>query len=438
MAPLAMVAQGLRLASDRFDGNAPPGVEDAVGPLANRDLRIIVVAYGLSSLGDYLALITLTLRVADLTDSGWAISGLLLAGLVPLVALAPVAGYLVDRYETSRVLGFTALAQTGIALLLVPADSLVAILALFFALSAGFAITQPALFALTPLAVGEGKTTEANAYLEMSRWGGATLGPLLAGWITATAGDDVALFGNAATFLMVALAIPLLRVRRPPAKATEAGTPRGEMRKGITYLARDPLLALVAGAVAMMVVFAAVDNVAEVFFAKDVLGAGDIGYGALITAWTLGMVAGATAIGRRLPNRFLGRAVLFGAIGGGAAIAIAAGLPSVPLALAAFFVGGVANGVELVAMRSLIHLRAPEHLRGRVFAAYYGLINAGQIAAMGLGGALMSTVGARGSLLIGGMGMLAVGAAGLVLYGWASRGKRLDPVSNPGYSTTDS
>ncbi|HEX9824005.1 MAG TPA: MFS transporter [Actinomycetota bacterium] len=409
-----------------------------MGPFANRDLRIIVVAYGLSSLGDYLALITLTLRVADLTDSGWAISGLLLAGLVPLVVLAPVAGYLVDRFETARVLTLTALAQTGIALLLVPLDSPAAILALFATLSAGFAITQPALFALTPVAVGEEKTTEANAYLEMARWGGATLGPLLAGWITATAGPDVALFGNAATFLMVALAVPLLRVRRPPSQVAEAGTRKGEMRRGITYLARDRTLALVAGAVALMVVFAAVDNVAEVFFARDVLGAGDVGYGALITAWTLGMVAGASGIGRRLPDRFLARAVLLGPVGGGAAIALAAAMPSVPLALAAFLVGGVANGVELVAMRSLIHRRAPEHLRGRVFAAYYGVVNAAQIAAMGLGGALMSAAGARASLLIGGLGTLAVGAGGLLLYAWAAARKRLDPATNPGYSTTDS
>ena len=409
-----------------------------MGPFANRDLRIIVVAYGLSSLGDYLALITLTLRVADLTDSGWAISGLLLAGLVPLVVLAPVAGYLVDRFETARVLTLTALAQTGIALLLVPLDSPAAILALFATLSAGFAITQPALFALTPVAVGEEKTTEANAYLEMARWGGATLGPLLAGWITATAGPDVALFGNAATFLMVALAVPFLRVRRPPSQVAEAGTRKGEMRRGITYLARDRTLALVAGAVALMVVFAAVDNVAEVFFARDVLGAGDVGYGALITAWTLGMVAGASGIGRRLPDRFLARAVLLGPVGGGAAIALAAAMPSVPLALAAFLVGGVANGVELVAMRSLIHRRAPEHLRGRVFAAYYGVVNAAQIAAMGLGGALMSAAGARASLLIGGLGTLAVGAGGLLLYVWAAARKRLDPATNPGYSTTDS
>ena len=409
-----------------------------MGPFANRDLRIIVVAYGLSSLGDYLALITLTLRVADLTDSGWAISGLLLAGLVPLVVLAPVAGYLVDRFETARVLTLTALAQTGIALLLVPLDSPAAILALFATLSAGFAITQPALFALTPVAVGEEKTTEANAYLEMARWGGATLGPLLAGWITATAGPDVALFGNAATFLMVALAVPFLRVRRPPSQVAEAGTRKGEMRRGITYLARDRTLALVAGAVALMVVFAAVDNVAEVFFARDVLGAGDVGYGALITAWTLGMVAGASGIGRRLPDRFLARAVLLGPVGGGAAIALAAAMPSVPLALAAFLVGGVANGVELVAMRSLIHRRAPEHLRGRVFAAYYGVVNAAQIAAMGLGGALMSAAGARASLLIGGLGTLAVGAGGLLLYAWAAARKRLDPATNPGYSTTDS
>jgi MFS family permease len=68
--------------------------------LGRRDFLLIFVAFALSSLGDYVALITLTLRVEALTGSGWAVAALLLTGLVPPVILAPVAGLLVDRLET--------------------------------------------------------------------------------------------------------------------------------------------------------------------------------------------------------------------------------------------------------------------------------------------------------------------------------------------------
>lgn len=389
-----------------------------------RDFRLVFFSLGLSSLGDYLALIALTLQVKDLTESGWAISSLLLAGLVPMVVLSPVAGWLVDRFETVRVLTIAALAQTALALGLVVADSFPAIVILFFLLSAGVAVSQPALFALIPRAVGEQRTTEANASLEIARWGGAALGPLVAGSLSGAFGPDAALLANAGTFALVALAIPLLRVRRPPEPVAEPEGRRREMRQGAVFLLRNRLLLLVVGALAGMIVFAAIDNVAEVFFAKDVLDAGDAGYGALITAWTLGMVAGATGIGRRLQDRYLAPTVLAAAVVGGAAIALAATFPTLPFALVTFFVGGMANGVEVVGMRSLIHRRTPDRLRGRVFAASSATLSTAQIAAMGLGGALVSGIGPRGSLLLGGIGSMIVGGLGLLAYTRLGAGER--------------
>ena len=50
------------------------------GPLRGRDFRLLALSTGLSSLGDELALIALTIKVAELTDSGWAVAALLLAG----------------------------------------------------------------------------------------------------------------------------------------------------------------------------------------------------------------------------------------------------------------------------------------------------------------------------------------------------------------------
>jgi MFS family permease len=409
-----MVAQGIP--NGTLDSRGAPRYKPVVRLLRLRDLRIVLLVYALSSLGDYLALITLTLRVKDLTESGLAVSGLLLAGLVPLVLLAPLGGWLVDRFETVRTLALASLGQAAIALGLVFADAYWAILVLAFLLSSGFAITQPGVFALTPRIVGEEGTTEANAYLEVSRWSGATLGPLAAGWITHAWGAGTALSANAVTFLVVAAALPLLRVRRP-LDTSEEGEEMGPspVRAGLRFLRRDRLLRLVIGAITVMVVFAAIDNVAEVFYAKDVLGAGDVGYGGLVTAWTAGMVIGATVIGRRLRTERLALSVLVAALVGGGAIALAAMVPVLGLALGTFVVGGVANGVELVGLRSLIHKRVPDRLRGRVFALYYGAVNAAQITAMGLGGVAVVGLGARGSLLLGGVGTILVGAVGLAL-----------------------
>ena len=83
--------------------------------LRRRDFLLIFVAFALSQLGDYLALITLTLRIEEITGSGWAVAALLLTGLVPPVLLAPAVGMLVDRLENVRVLVVAALFQTAVA-----------------------------------------------------------------------------------------------------------------------------------------------------------------------------------------------------------------------------------------------------------------------------------------------------------------------------------
>jgi Na+/melibiose symporter-like transporter len=111
--------------------------------------------------------------------------------------------------------------------------------------------------------------------------------------------SDPALLANAGTFLVVASVLPLLSARRRPEPGPEGATHLQEARQGFAFIHADRLLLLVVLTTAVMVVFGAIDNVAEVFFAKDVLGAGDTGYGLLITTWTIGMVAGSTAsIGR--------------------------------------------------------------------------------------------------------------------------------------------
>jgi MFS family permease len=50
----------------------------------------------------------------------------------------------------------------------------------------------------------------------------------------------------------------------------------------------------------------------------------------------------------------------------------------------------------------LIHVRAPERLRGRAFAAFNGLRNGAELVALTLGGLAISALGARWTLLYAG------------------------------------
>jgi MFS family permease len=383
------------------------------GLLRRPQFRRILLATGLSSLGDEVAIIALTIRVFDLTGSGPTVSLLLAVMLVPLILFAPLAGLLVDRHGPKRMLVVASLAQAGLAAMLGFASAIPVIVGLSFALGIGVAVAQPALFALVPALVPHDRLTAANGYLESSRYLGAVLGPLLAGLLASAFGAGWALAIDAVSFLVIAAAAASLRVARS-SEADEGEEGQERAREGFSFIRRDGVLLLMLVSVGGLMLFAATDNVAEVFFVKDVLAAGDAGFGALVASWMLGMVLGAMVLAPRLrPGR-----LAVGALGAGVVSGIAVALTGLSqdlvVACGLFAVGGVGNGIMSVSTRSLIHHRAPERLRGRVFAAFSAVVNGTQLAATASAGLLIALVGARGTLVIGGIGGALVALGGIV------------------------
>jgi MFS family permease len=391
----------------------------------------LTLSTGLSSLGDELALIALTIKVAELTGSGWAVAALLLCGLVPLVIFAPSAGVIVDNFETRRSLAIATAIQACLAVGLAFAGELPMILMLSFLLGTASAVETPSIYTLVPRVVGDDRATEANAYLEGARYTGMIAGPVLAGSLAAGLGTRTALLVDAATFVVIAAAAMLLRVRRQVAEPIRTS---GEAaREGFRVIRGDRVLAVAFVVIGGVILFAAMDNVAEVFFARDTLGAGAWGYGVLASAWLVGMVAGATLIARRLADHRLLRSMALAAVVNGAAVFVAAAIGSFPLAVALFTIGGVANGVETVAMRSLIVHRVADRFRGRAFASYGALVNGMQIGATAAAGALVAGLGGRAALLIGGAGTALVGVAGSIAS--ASLDRRAARVGQAGEAT---
>ena len=66
-------------------------------------------------------------------------------------------------------------------------------------------------------------------------------------------------------------------------------------------------------------------------------------------------------------------------------------------------------------LRTLIHERVPEALRGRAFAAYNAARNAAELGALGAAGVLVGAIGAQPALLLAGLAPLAIGVAALLL-----------------------
>ncbi|HEX8743975.1 MAG TPA: MFS transporter [Thermoleophilaceae bacterium] len=376
-----------------------------------RDLRLLVGAVGLSALGDALAMVPLMLYLEDETGSGLAVAALLIALWGPVAVLAPVAGALVDRVETRGLLLVVSLAQAAVVAVLAFVSAPAAVVALAALVGVGFAVAQPAEFALVPGVAGAGRVQEANGHVETARYLGWLLGPLLGALLAAGGGTRAALLVNAATFLAVAAAAGALGTRRPPEPADPGARERA--RDGFAFLLGDRLLAPVMLVAFVSFLFFAASTPAEVFFAKDDLDSGELGYGALITAWTVGMGVGATVIARRVPARLLATGALVAVGVQGAGMAGATVHLALWVAVAAFVAGGFGLGAKNVLVRTLVHERVPDRLHGRAFAAYNGIRNAAELVALAAGGTLVATAGARWTLVIAGVVPLAAAALAL-------------------------
>jgi predicted MFS family arabinose efflux permease len=414
-----------------------------------RDRRLLSGAVGLSALGDFLGFIPLALYVQERTGSGIAVAGLFIALWAPSVVLGGPAGLLADRVESRRLLRDVSLGQAAIALVLaLTFGDLPATLALTALLGVGVALAQPAEFALVPAAAGPGGVAAANGRIEAARYLGFTLGPVLGGLLAAAGGTRIALLVNAASFLAVALAAQALRARREPhrgdhAEDTNAGPASGgslpqahrrgrapsgapRARDGIAFLLHDGVLAPVVIAAFVSLMFMTASATAEVFFAKDVLHAGDTGYGVLMTLWTLGMVVGSTLVASRVPAAAYATAALGAMALQGAGLALPTLWLVLPFALAAYLAGGIGHGTKNVVVRTLIHTRVPDELRGRAWAAYSAGRNAAELVALVGGGLLVAAIGARWTLLAA--GALPVLAASVAL-AQATRRRASPPAS---------
>jgi Major Facilitator Superfamily len=393
-----------------------------------RDLRLLAGATAVSAAGDLVLVVVLASRVHDLTGSGFAVAALFAALMGPIALLASPAGKLVDRTETRRVLALVSVAQAVVATGLVFADGLAAILPLTALLGAGAAVAGPAEAALVPVVARD--LTKANGRIESARYAGFTAGPLIAGALTAAGGTRVALAVNAASFAAVAIGAALMHARRPPVEHAAAPATR---EGAFSLLLADPILRVTVTAAVAALLFISASMTIEVFYVRDVVGAGGAGYALVFAAWAVGMVGGALTLAPRVKLALATGAMLALALQG-AGMAASACWPVLAWAMAGYFLGGIGHGVKNVLMRTLIQERIARERHGRAFAAYGAARNTAELGALGLGGIMVATLGAQPALLIAGLGPVVAGLLALAYRSSSATAlsRRIAPATSSG------
>lgn len=384
----------------------------------NRAFNIFWAGQTLSNLGDACALIALPLLVLRATGSvmqmglvsGMAGVGMLVAGIF--------AGALADRMDRRRLMISCDLGRMALYAALPLVWTLAGPQRWMIYLVTGFGAALGMCFQVTYVTavanlVPPEQVVDANGRLYSSAALASVIGPALAGVVSARFGPVAALGVDALSFAASVLTLLCLRLRRPAADRSDRAHPVAELLAGVRFLWREPTLRALTFLIAgfSFLTLGALDLF--VFHLKHDLLRGDGAVGAVFSVASCGAVAGGllAAPGRRRWG--FGICYLGGAMVQGIALVAVGIAPTVALVAPAamlFMAMDLFKGVNSMSLRQQI---TPDHLLGRVTAAFWTINSAPGPIGAALLTALAGRVGAPAAFATMGGVYLLVALAGL-------------------------
>jgi MFS family permease len=373
-----------------------------------RDLTVLLVGRMVSTFGDGVALVALTLRLQADGARPYEVALMLAAGSVPLLLVARPVGRLVDAHDSRRLLVAGGLAEMAATVPLIFLHAVVSIVVLVALLAGATSMTAATWSALLPRVVGEehlAKAVSTQQSLNVLALVGA---PAVGGLLAGAFGSGVPIAIDAATYAVVTLAAMLVRTRRTPERVPTDDR-AAAVRGGLAILRADQILAPLLAGVALVVLLVGMVDVVLVFLVRDTLHAGSLWYGVTEATWMAGMVLGSLGAGRLGSERTRVRATIAGAALACAGVAGFAVAPTVALLVPLSVLGGVGNGYAGACLSTLLVTRTPDSARGRVSATANAVFGGAQGLSLLLGGAASVLLSPRA--IYATAGLLGLGAA---------------------------
>ncbi len=390
------------------------------GLLRRPGYRRLWIARTASQVGDVAQFTTLGLLLLDLTGSGLGVSGAVIAEILPVLLLAPLAGSLVDRLPRVRVMVAADAWRALLAALLAleHSDAAVAYV-VAFGLSAGAVFFNPAAQSVLPALVEDDELVTANSGIWTAAVACQVLLAPVAAYVAVTHGFGPAFALNAISFVVSGVVLRGLRVPVSP-RPVRAPSVFAHAREGLAALASVPLLRALAVGQLLAALSAGATSALLVVLAAERLGGGG-SFGVLLAGIAVGAVVGPLLL-RRLaadPRRPLW---VFGpyAVRGLVDLALAL-VTALPLAVAAVLCYGLSTSIGNVTFSALIQSRVPEVLRGRAFAGFDVIWQSGRLVSLLAGGVLVDVAGVQVVYVLGGALLLGAAAVGALAAGRARR-----------------
>ena len=329
-----------------------------------------------------------------------------------VLAFSLVGGLVADRYNRRTIMFITQFTSMFVALALgfltLSGDiKLWEIYALTAIQAAAMAFDLPARQSLVPNLVPREDLPSAFSMQSISFNTGAIVGPALSGVVIGYLGQEYVYFINAITLLAVILALLLMgrvdQVKAPVQRGFRAALL--DIRDGVNFIRQQPLI-LSTMILDFIATFFSSANTLLPYFVQNILHVGEVAYGWLAAAQSIGAVFVGLVVSqihhlRRQGILLLGSVVVYGAA------TIVFGISSLfSVIFLALVLMGAADSVSTIIRNTIRQMNTPDSLRGRMTSInqifFMGGPQLGEIEA----GAVAQVFGVPFAIVTGGVGTI--------------------------------
>jgi MFS family permease len=357
-------------------------------------------------------------QLYDLTGSALDLGLVGLAQFAPIVLLTLIVGQVADRYDRRLVASICQFAQAAAAAVLVAGTvsgrlASAGIFATVALVGGARAFEGPTSTALVSDVVPRPLISPAMAWLMSATQTARIVGPALGGFLYVI-GPGTTYATAAALFLGAGTCAAIIRTRR--ASRMSEPVVLESVLSGIVFIRNQRVLLGVMSLDMFAVLLGGGATALLPIYARDILSTGPAGLGFLRSAPAVGALATSILLAYRPLRWRIGRTLFRAVIVFGAATVTFSVSSNLALSLAALAVLGAADVVSVVIRASLVQIRTPGAMLGRVSAVHslftgtsnqLGAFEAGLVAAL---------VGAVPAVLLGGLGTIAIAILWMLLF----------------------
>ncbi|MFF4711250.1 MFS transporter [Streptomyces eurythermus] len=394
------------------------GKSSMFSSLRIRNYRLFFAGQVVSNTGTWMQRIAQDWLVLSLTGSSAAVGITTALQFLPMLLFGLYGGVLVDRLPKRPTLLVTqsAMAVTGLALAALTLSGQVQVWHVYvaaFAVGLATVVDNPARQSFVSEMVGPEQLQNAVSLNSANFQSARLVGPAVAGLMITGVGTGWAFLANGLSFAAPITGLLLMRARELHV-VQRAPRGKGQLREGLSYVAKRPELIWPIVLVGFIGTFGFNFPVWLTAYADDVFHAGAGAYSLFNTLMAVGSLVGALLAARRGTARL--RVLIAAALAFGTLEIVAAIAPSYWLFALLMVPIGVFGLTVNVTANTAVQMGTDPAMRGRVMALFMMVFMGGTPLGAPVVGWITDTYGARVGFAAGGVvSALAAGAIGLVL-----------------------